>query len=258
MVTPKLSILTELDSAVSRQAEVLRGLIQQARLVSFDELAGVGCVRVYGRLGQTARVDNVLALDSASVAGLVGFDCLILSPNGRPSDGSWIIGGASGPSLLYPGIGLARTTTTTASTTSAGDEVEAWRVRFEAPPDGGALLVTAFEAPVALASVNTRPVLTAFGGGGTSRRYVPRTLPLERDAYTQTGATVVLTPESEPFRLDAAASFQVAAVAERIDLSQDASWQFYTTGGKSEAGRLTVAGVAPALRVRGRLAVALV
>ena len=59
----------------------------QARLVEYDEAAGVGSILLYGRLGMTARVDNVLALNPENIMELVGFDCLILSPSGRPVDG---------------------------------------------------------------------------------------------------------------------------------------------------------------------------
>ena len=255
-MTPRLSILGELDGAISRLREQVQGTIMQARLVEYDEAAGVGSILLYGRQGQTARVDSVLALNPETVTDLVGFDCLILSPSGRPVDGCWIIGGASGPSLLYSGLALTRTNTVTASTTAAGDETEAWRVRFTPPADGGALLVSALRLPVVLASVNCRPVATLFGGGGTSRRYVS-TFPMERDAYTTAGAVVVLRADSEPYMLEAAESFQAACHAERIDSSQPAEFKTYTSGEAPDGGRLTVAGTRPVLAVHGRIAVPL-
>ena len=190
MPNPRLNVLDELDGAISRQGAALRGLVSQGRLEAFDELAGTGTVRVYGRFQMSAVVQNVLALNPDTIADAVGFDVILISPNGRASDLSFIAGLASGPSILYSGLGLTRTTTVMASTTAGGapvEVVEAWRTRFEPPTDGGALLLTAFEAPVALATPNTRAVLTAFGGGSVSRRYVPRVSPMPRDAYTADG-----------------------------------------------------------------------
>ena len=257
MPNPRLNALGDLDDAISRQGAALRGLVSQGRLVEFDELSGTGTVRIYGRMGQTALVRSVLALDPGTVAELVSFDVVLLSPNGRVSDLAFILGGASGPSVLYPGLDLPRTTTVTASTTAAGVMVEAWRVRFEPPTDGGALLVTAIEAPVALATPNTRAVLTAFGGGSVSRRYVPRVSPMPNAAYTTTGGPVIFLAEDEPFRQGAAESFQVAFHAERLDESQPAEFLTYTSGESATGGRLTVASGGPVVRLRGRVALKL-
>ena len=258
-MTPRLSIWTEFDDALSRQKTRLDGMFQTGRLLEVDPLTALCKVLVYGFRGQTAEVSNVVALDADALTP--GFDVLCLAPeNGRLADLGYVVSHANGPSLMYSGLALTRTNTVTASTTAGAMpvSVEAWRTRFEPPADGGALLVSSIRLPVMLASPNTRAVATVFGGGGSPRLYVPRTSPMALGTYTQAGDTITLVSESEPFRLEQAETFQIAAHADRLNRSQPAEFQTFTSTDTPDGGRLTPAGTRPVVAAHGRIAVRVV
>lgn len=243
MVSPRLNAIDELNRGLETQAARVSGLIQRGRLERFDELTGLGTVRVYLRPGQTATLRDILPLgDAETVADYVGFDVLLLAPSGRMFDGAYITGLASGPGILYDGFGRPLGGSVSAALKPT--------VLISPTEPFGALVVTSIEARLKAPSDSTVPIIRLEG-----TEYRARSLPEEaRDpdlSNPNSWPVGVFRPVDEPFRMDNTVSFTAT-------LSGDAGdWHAANASGPLEGFRLAVSIARPVLRLRGRLAVRL-
>lgn len=101
MVSPRLSILGQLDRGLSRTQDRLSGLVQRGRVRAIDTTYFPALLEIslYLRGGQTATLNRVqLVGDFARVAPseldtvLLGKDVLLLCPSGRPAEEAYVVG----------------------------------------------------------------------------------------------------------------------------------------------------------------------
>ena len=108
MVMPRLRSLEKVEKAVAQVGAARSGMFGRGRVTSVDLVNVTAVVERYGRLGQTARLENVGIIgfpEASETVKLRGEDVMLLFPSGKAGAGeAWILGVVSRPATLYDSL----------------------------------------------------------------------------------------------------------------------------------------------------------
>ena len=242
MVEPRLSILSTIDTEVSRLSDVQTASDFTGKLVSVDPATGLADVDVHSKrlAGETVLIKNVGVLFE-NATSFLGFDVLLRVPSGSLNGDVYAIGPILRGSVLFDTTGLAVSSHAFA-TDPVGPSGSTSAFSFSLNPSGTAPVLIQSIA-VALDSVDgARPFLRL----NTIRGNI--------DWFgVESGTALVTFSGDSPLLLRAGMTLTVSGLAVAFNVLVEGSWRAALTSGSPPSGQVltTTDTPLPLMRIRG-------
>ena len=242
MVTPRLSILSTIDSELTRVSDLVTAQDFSGELVSVDPATGLADVDVRSKriAGETVMISGVGVLFE-NAAFFLGFDVFLRVPSGSLNGAVYAIGPILRGTILFNTAALPVSSYAVASDpVGPFDSTSAFSFGLELL---GTAPVLVQSVAVTLDSVDgARPFLRLNAGSG------------DIDWFgVATSAGEVVFSGDAPLLLPAETTLTVTGLADALDLLKDGSWRAALTSGSPPSGQAltTTSSPIPLARIRG-------